>query len=34
MMDNLYKSLKISVDILNIKIDNYKNAYTLISLYE
>lgn len=34
MKDLLYKALKISIDVMNIKIDNYKNQYTLVSLYK
>ena len=30
----LWKALKISVDVVNLKIGNYKNLYTLIGLYE
>ena len=34
MKDNLWRALKISIDVMNLKISNYKNLYTLIGLYE
>lgn len=34
MRHTLYKALKISVDIVSLKITSYKNLYTLIGLYQ